>query len=364
MYSFEPSEEQQMLVDVVNRYAMNDLRPIAHDAEENLEIPSEIIGKGWELGILQASLPESFGGFGEYSVIANVLAAEEMALGDLAGAIAVMTPGLFALPIMLAGSEEQKQAYLPKIAESGWLPYTSALVEQSFDFDPNELSTIAEEVAGGYQISGEKRWVPFASDAKEMIVYANFQGNTQGFIIPMDSDGVMVGEREKLMGLNGLATYSVNLDRVHVQKSNRLGGPDGHEFAPVIDRARVAMSALAIGLSRASLEYSSEYAKGRDVFGVKVAQKQAIAFMIAEMAAEIEATRMLTWEAAWMLDEGIEGASKAAYLALIGAIDMAIMVTDRGVQILGGYGYIREYPVELWYRNGRGIAMLTGLAMV
>jgi acyl-CoA dehydrogenase len=119
-----------------------------------------------------------------------------------------------------------------------------------------------------------------------------------------------------------------------------------------------------VGLSRAALEYSRDYAKDREVFNVKVAQKQAIAFMIAEMATEIEAIRLLNWEAAWMLDTGKPGASQQAYIALNGAIDMAMMVTDRAVQVLGGHGYIREHPVEMWMRNGRGIAMFNGLAIV
>ena len=127
---------------------------------------------------------------------------------------------------------------------------------------------------------------------------------------------------------------------------------------------RLALASLAIGMSRAALDYAIDYAKERDVFGVKVAQKQAIAFMLAEMATEIEAIRLFTWEAAWMLDTGNPEAPKQAYLALTGAVDMAMMVTDRAVQALGGHGYIRDHPVELWMRNGRGIAMLTGLAII
>jgi alkylation response protein AidB-like acyl-CoA dehydrogenase len=127
---------------------------------------------------------------------------------------------------------------------------------------------------------------------------------------------------------------------------------------------RVAVAALGVGLSRAAFEYARDYAKDRDVFGVKVAQKQAIAFMLAEMATEIEAIRLLTWEAAWMIDEGISNASKLAYLAHTGVTDMAMMVTDRAVQILGGHGYIREHPVEMWMRCGRGIATFTGLSIV
>jgi alkylation response protein AidB-like acyl-CoA dehydrogenase len=133
---------------------------------------------------------------------------------------------------------------------------------------------------------------------------------------------------------------------IHVPKENLLGGPAGHDFTPILASFRLALASMAIGLSRAALEYSRDYAKDRDVFGVKAAQKQAIAFMIAEMATEIEAIRLLTWEAAWMLDNSKEEA-KHAYLALVGATDMAMMVTDRAVQILGGHGYIREHPVEL-----------------
>jgi alkylation response protein AidB-like acyl-CoA dehydrogenase len=197
-----------------------------------------------------------------------------------------------------------------------------------------------------------------------MLVYAKLDGQTQGFIVPGELTGITVGDRQKLLGINGLPLYSVKFEGVRIPKGNRLGDADGHALAPIMDASRVALAALAIGVARAAYEYSRDYAKDRDVFGVKVAQKQAIAFMLAEMATEIEAIRLLTWEAAWMLDTGKEEASKHAYLALTGASDMAMMVTDRAVQILGGHGYIREHPVELWMRNGRGVAALTGLAMV
>ena len=150
MYSFEPSEEQQMLIDVINRYATNDLGPAARDADEESQLPSALIEKGWELGTLQASIPGEYGGFGEYSAVTNVLAAEEMAYGDLAGAMAVMAPNLFALPIFLEGSEGQKAKFLPDIVEAEWRPYTAALIEQRYDFDPLDLQTIAVEEGDDY----------------------------------------------------------------------------------------------------------------------------------------------------------------------------------------------------------------------
>ena len=364
MYSFEPTDEQKMLIDAISRYATADLRAKAHDADEESELPHALVEKGWELGFLQASIPEAYGGFGDRSAVTGVLASEELAWGDLAGALGVMTPGLFAVPILLAGSEEQKQAYLPPVVEAEWKPYTAALIEPSFDFDPNDLRTIATQDGDGYIIRGKKAYVPYAADAEAMLVFARLEDRTQGFIVPKSASGLEIGARQKLLGVHALPLYEVNLNDARLPQDSRLGGPDGHDFAPILDASRVALASMAVGMSRAALEYSRDYAKEREVFGVKVAQKQAIAFMIAEMATEIEAIRLLNWEAAWMLDTGKPDASKQAYLALNGAIDMTMMVTDRAVQILGGHGYIREHPVEMWMRNGRGIAMLNGLAIV
>ena len=364
MYSFEPNEEQQMLLEAVGRYAENDLRPAGHDAEEEGILPEKVVSKGWELGVLQASVPEAYGGFGERSAVTGVLAVEEMAFGDLSGTLAVMTPSLFAMPILLAGSEEQKQAYLPKVIEGSWAPYTAALIEYAFDFDPNDLKTTAALKDEEYVLNGEKAFVPFARDAEVILVYANLDGETQGFIVPKSLEGLTVSEeREKLMSLNALPMYRVKLDSVKVPAANRLGGASGHDFAPILAAMRVATAATALGVANAAFEYSMNYAKEREAFGVKIAQKQAIAFMLAEMRTEIEATRLLTWEAAWKLDQGKEDAFNEAYLAATGAADMAMMVTDRAVQILGGHGYIREHPVEMWMRNGRGFAMFTGLAI-
>ncbi|MDQ2692277.1 MAG: acyl-CoA dehydrogenase family protein [Chloroflexota bacterium] len=365
MYSFEPTEEQQLLLEAVGKYASNDLRTAARQAEEDGDLPEKLVGKGWELGLLQASIPEAYGGFGERSAVTGVLALEEMTYGDLAGTLAVMTPALFATPLLLAGSEEQKQTYLPKVIAGEWRPYTAALIEYAFDFDPNALKTTATLVGNEYVLSGEKAFVPFAKNAETMLVYASLNGQTQGFIVERDSPGVVVAEeREKLMSLNALPLYRVRLEDVRVPGANRLGGAAGLDFEPVLAAMRLASAAMAVGVANAAFEYSKDYAKEREAFGVKIAQKQAIAFMLAEMRTEIEASRLLTWDAAWKLDAGKEDASVDAYLAATGASDMAMMVTDRAVQILGGHGYIREHPVEMWMRNGRGFATFTGLAIV
>jgi acyl-CoA dehydrogenase len=364
MYSFEPTEEQKMLVDTVARYATSNLRPAGHDADEEYQFPPNLIKKGWELGVLQASTPEAYGGFGEHSAVTGVLATEEMAYGDLAGTLLVMAPGLFAVPILLSGSEDQKKEYLPPIVEGDWAPYTAAIIEPQFDYDPNDLKTTATDDGDGFVINGEKTYVPFADQAKQMLVYASLGGKTQGFIVPSGAKGIQVGERQKLMGINALPVYPVTFNNLHIPITNRLGGPQGHSFEALLASMWLASAAMALGVSKAALEYAINYAKEREVFGMKVAQKQAIAFMMAEMATEIEAIRVLTWEAAWMLDNGKDDAYKEAYLAHTGAVDMAMMVTDRAVQILGGHGYIREHPVEKWMREGRGFATFTGLSII
>jgi alkylation response protein AidB-like acyl-CoA dehydrogenase len=365
MYSFDPTEEQEMLVEAVGKFAVNDLRSAAREAEEAGELPKRLVSKGWELGLLQASVPEAHGGFGERSALTGVLAVEEMAFGDLAGTLAVLTPSLFATPILLAGTEEQRQIYLPKVIESDWRPYTAALIEYAFDFDPQALKTTAIRDGGEYVLQGEKAFVPFARDAQVILVYASLDGQTQGFIVETSAAGVTVSEeREKLMSLNALPLYRLHLDNVRISASNRLGGEAGHDFEPILAAMRIATAAAAVGVANAAFEYSMNYAREREAFGVKIAQKQAIAFMLAEMRTEIEASRLLTWEAAWKLDNDKEDAFTEAYLAATGAADMAMMVTDRAVQILGGHGYIREHPVEMWMRNGRGFATFSGLAIV
>jgi alkylation response protein AidB-like acyl-CoA dehydrogenase len=360
MYSFEPNEEQKMLMDVAKRFAEKDLRPAAHDAEEEGGFSEKLINKGWELGVIQASVPEEFGGFGERSVLTSILALEEIAWADMAGAVAIMNPALFVTPILIAGSEEQKAKYLPPVIEAEWKPFTSAMVEYNFDYDPYDLKTTAEKDGDGYILNGEKRFVPFADRAEAMIVYANLEGKTQAFIVAGNSDGLTVGDKEKMMGLNALSTFKVTLENVKLPADSLLPG----DVKPLIANAQISLAAMAVGMSKASFEYSREYAKVRDVLGSVIAKKQSIAFFLAEMATEIEAIRLLTWEAAWLLDKEDEEAYHVAYLALLGAIDMCMMVTDRGVQILGGHGYIREHPVELWFRNARAVSALTGLAMV
>ena len=364
MISFSPSEEQQMIINTVREFAVNEMRKLYRECDESGEIPGEIIDKAWELGLIGGSIPEKYGGFGsEHSAVTGTLVAEELAWGDLSIAMHILCPALVAFPVLEAGSEEQKEKYLSLFCGEVYKPATAALIEPRFHFDPHSLSTTARLDGGEYVLSGEKCYVPLAADADLILVYAAQDGATQGFIVERGTPGLMIGEREKNMGIKALATYELALKDCRIPKENRLGGEAGCDFDRLLNYSRVALSAMAVGVARAAYEYSLEYAKQRYAFGEPIAARQAIAFMLAEMAIEIDATRFMTWEAAWELDKG-KDATKDASLVKMYADDMVLTVTDRAVQILGGHGYIRDHPVELWLRNGRGFVTFDGMAIV
>jgi alkylation response protein AidB-like acyl-CoA dehydrogenase len=353
-----------MLVDAVKRFAEKDIRNVYREFEEAKAIPPEFIEKGWELGLVPAGIPEEYDGYAEErSAVTGALFAEELAWGDLAVALHLMTPGLAAYPIALCGTEEQKEAYLSDFCEDEFKPATAALIEPSIQFDPQALKTTAELQGDEYVLNGNKIYVPLAAEADLMLVYATEQGQTQAFLVEQGTSGLTVGEREKNMGIHALVTYELSLEDCRVPKANRLGGEQGCDLDLILTHSRIATAAMAVGLARASYEYAREYAKEREAFGEPIASRQAIAFMLAEMAIDIDAARLMVWESAWLLDQG-KDASREAYLAKMFADDMVMRVTDGGVQVLGGYGYIREYPVELWLRNGRGFPTFEGLAMV
>ena len=363
MLGFQPTDDQQTLVESVRRFATRELRNGARDADEKSALPAEVTSKGWELALLPASLPEAYGGFGERSAVTGALFAEELGWGDLSAALALMAPALVALPVLLAGSDAQKEQILPAFCGDAFTPGSAAVVEPHYDWDPRALRTRAARSGDGYVLDGVKCNVPWAAESEWMLVHADLEGRAQGFLLRRGSAGLTVKEREQNLGLRACPLYAVELHACRVPAADRLGGEAGADLGALLDASRVAMSALAVGVARGAYEYALQYAKGRKAFGEAIAQRQAIAFMLAEMATDIEAARLLCWEAAWAVDQGLPATREAALAKAFGD-DMVLQVTDRAVQILGGHGYIRDYPVEMWLRNGRGFAVMEGLAIV
>lgn len=362
MYAFEMTAEQKMLVETVHRFAEKELRPRFRAAEEAHAIPAKLVQTGWELGLLPGSIAPVYGGFGEYSAVTSALYLEELGWGDVGISLHLLTPNLFALPIALWGTEEQKNSYLQHFCNEEFARATAALIEPVYQFDPADLATTAEKKGDVYVLNGQKSYVPLAPEAAHFLVYAKENGITQAFIAPATTPGITVGERTQLMGIKAFGVYPVTFDSVRIPVANRLGGSKGIRLGRLLTVSRMALAALAVGQARAAYEYALAYAKERTAFGEPIAHRQSIAFMLANMRIEIEATRLLVWEAAYRYDTR-QDATKAAVLAKQYADKMVLEVTDNAVQILGGHGYVRDHPVELWLRNGRGFALWDGLLL-
>lgn len=369
MFSLTPSEEQKMIAETAGAFAREQVRPRAHEADEHGKIPADLLQAGWDLGLVSAVIPEACGGSGmDRSAVTGALVCEELAFGDLAIALALLAPGLFAYPVLTCGTDEQKTKYLPAACGGAPAALTAAVMEPAMNFDLSELKTTAKKSGAGWVLDGKKCFVPLAATAERILVYAAIDGkpgyeNVGAFIVEKGAAGLTIGEPERWMGVQALPTAGLTLESVKVDDSARLGGDAGCDFGKLMSYSRVALAAMAVGVARAANEYARDYAKERVAFGEPIAHRQAISFMIAEDFMEIEAARLLVWEAAWRLDAG-QDAFNAAYLAKLYADQMALKATDDAVQTLGGHGYIREHPVELFLRNARGFSTFDGIAIV
>jgi acyl-CoA dehydrogenase len=369
MYSFDPNEEQQLIIDTARDFARKQMAPKAHDADEAAALPSGFLEQAWELGLAVAAIPEKYNGAAmQRSAVTGALLLEELGAGDLSMALAMLAPATFAYPILDYGTDAQKQEWLSLCTAASFPKVTAALVEPEMDFDATALGCRAKKTADGYVLSGKKCFVPNGGIADTFLVYAR-EGEGEGFdtvqafIVPRGSAGLQLGEREKNMGVLALDSIELTLDQVKLPVGARVGGATGIDFERIMSYSRVALSALALGVARAAYDHAVEYAKERKTFGKPIATRQAIAFSIADMRIELDAARLLVWEAAWQLDKG-QKATKETYLAKLYTDEMVLKVTDDAVLVMGGHGFIRENPMERWLRNGRGFVAFDGIAMV
>ncbi|MFW6414788.1 MAG: acyl-CoA dehydrogenase family protein [Thermodesulfobacteriota bacterium] len=364
MVQFTLSKQEKMLRNEVGKMVRELVAERAHEMDESGEIPGELLQKFWELGISVTEVPEKYGGFGmESSCVENALAIEELAYGDASLAIAAVLPSLFITPVLKMGSREQQEKYLPYYCSSKYPKCSFALNEPYFDFDPCELKTTAELKDGKYVLNGKKCLAVYAGSAEHILVAASLQNENHFFIVDTQTPGLEIHRREQNMGFWGLDTYEINLENCVIPKEDHLQPHEGYNYDKLLQQARTASAALATGIARASYDLAKNYAKTRTQFGEPIAHRQSIAFMLAEMAYEVDALRFMAWSAASKLDNGRD-AKREAYLAKTYANEMSMKLTDYGVQILGGHGYIRDYPAERYYRNARGISNFEALAIV
>jgi alkylation response protein AidB-like acyl-CoA dehydrogenase len=364
MISFQPTEEQQTVREAMHDFAAQAMRDVARGYDEASSVPESFLQQAWELGLTATQIAEQYGGYGaQRSPLTNAIVLEELAFGDATLAAAAIAPSSFAYAVLDQGSEAQRKAHLPAFSGDRYQTASLAITEPVPDFDAFAPRTRARRENGSFVLDGRKCFVPMGDRASHYLVVAASGAGLDAFIVAREAPGVTVSEVEKNLGLRALPTVSLELRGVTVPLEDRLGGPGGADVARIINRSRVALAAMMTGLARAVLEYCVPYAKERVAFGEPIARKQSIAFRLAEMHMEVECCRWLTWKAASELQSGAD-ATRSAHLARAYTADKSMWISDNGVQVLGGHGFIREHPVEMWYRNARTLGVLEGLAAV
>jgi alkylation response protein AidB-like acyl-CoA dehydrogenase len=354
-----------MLQEAFGAFAIERLRPAAQDADARAAAPAALLDHAAELGLTMLGVPEDLGGaVAERSTVTAVLAAESLAHGDMGLAVAVLAPSGVASALTLWGDADQQATYLPELVGESAPAAALAVLEPHALFDPFALRTTARQAGGGYVLSGVKALVPRGADADVLLVAAELEGRGPALLLfaPAEVDGVQA-RPAPAMGIRAAATAAVRFDDVVLPKTALVGEADPAVYAEAIRRARLAWCALAVGTSRAVLDYVIPYVKERTAFGEPVANRQAVAFAISDIAIELEGMHLLTLRAAARADAGQDTARDVA-LARRQCGEMGARIGSEGVQLLGGHGFVKEHPVERWYRDLRAVGVMEGALLV
>ena len=364
-FDLTPDDDQQLIVDTVQEFAAEILRPAAHDADEAAAYPSGLITKAAELGITAINIPEDFDGIAEHrSAVTNVLVAEALAYGDMGQALPILAPGGVASALTHWGSADQQATYLSEFAGENVPQACVAIAEPQPLFDPTRLKTTAVRTPSGYRLDGVKSLVPAAADAELFIIGAQLDGKPALFIVESSASGLTV-RPDPSMGIRAAALGQIELSGVSVPLHARLGEDEASDadYSEAIALSRLGWAALAVGTSHAVLDYVIPYVKEREAFGEPVARRQAVAFMCANIAIELDGLRLITWRGASRAEQGLPFAREAALAKRFGA-DKGMQIGLDGVQLLGGHGYTKEHPVERWYRDLRAIGVAEGVVVI
>ncbi|KGD66650.1 acyl-CoA dehydrogenase [Alcanivorax nanhaiticus] len=352
------TDEQQMIRDSVQAFASEVLREQAEHADAAQKTSDEVLAQAQELGLNFFAVPEALGGAAtERSTVTSMLVAEDLACGDMGQAVAILAPMGVANALTQWGTALQQDKYLSSFAEENPPKATIAVCEPRPLFDPMELQTTARKNGDTYVINGEKSLVPLAGEAELFLVAAQAEDGPAVFIIEGGSEGFTVGE-DPSMGVRASAQRPLTLDNVRVPAENRLGNGD-FDYRAFVDLGTLAWCALAIGTCQSVLDYVGPYCNERTAFGEPISHRQSVAFMIADMAIELDAMRMLTYRAVCRAEQG-KSFQRETHLARTLVKDKAMKIGTDGVQLLGGHGFTKEYPVERWYRDLRAVGVAFG----
>jgi alkylation response protein AidB-like acyl-CoA dehydrogenase len=357
---FDLTEEQEEIQRLCRDFAAREIRPISLAVDEaDTEVPWDVWHKAAEVGLTAFMLPEEYGGGGLTDCLTACIVQEELSHGCAGIGNLITSNGFFAEPLLVLGTAEQKERWLRPLA--GARPPLTALAttEPESGSDAASIQTTARRRDGGYVLSGQKSWISNGGAAKFYVVFATVEPGSghrgiTAFLVEDGDAGLSYGQPMRKMGQRAIPNVELFLEDLFVPEDRRLG-EEGQGFRGLMetfDRSRVTLAASATGLARAALEYAVQYAKERRQFGRPIAEFQAVAFRLADMALRVDASRLLTWRAAKLLDAGRRATTEAA-MAKLHASETAMWCTWAAVQTLGGWGYSREYPVEKWMRDAK-----------
>ena len=363
------NEEHTLLVDMVKDFANTEIAPIAHDMDKNCEIPKKIISQMAELGLMGIPIPEKYGGAG-MDTVAYAAAVLELAKVDASVAITMAAhTSLGSLPIAIAGTEEQKQKYLPKLA-SGEVLGAFGLTEPEAGSDAGSTKTTAVLDGDEYVVNGGKIFITNSSLAGLLTLTTNIieNGENKGIgalIVETDNPGLKIGPKEKKMGWHASDTRQLFFENMRVPKENLLGQPtEGFKtFLKTLTGGRISVAALSCGTAEGAYQQALNYSTERKAFGKEIHKFQAVGFKLADMATDIEAAKLLTFHAAWMKDQG-KDVTKVAAMAKLFASEAAMRITTEAIQIHGGYGYVKEYDVERFFRDAKVLEIGEGTSEI
>ena len=368
MIDFTLTDEQKDLRDLAHDFAEKEIRPVAWDYDRDSTWPQEVIDKAFEVGLMNVHIPEAYGGPG-LDYLSGCLIEEHLGWGCSGIGTTLMANGLASAPLLIGASEETKKKYLGMLTEGPKLA-SFCLTEPDAGSDVSGMKTRAVKKGDKWVISGSKCFITNGGYADWYTVYAKtdpeagHRGIT-AFVIDRDSDGVTVDKKEDKLGQRASNTATISFDEVEVPAENMLG-EENHGFKlamTTLDRTRPAVSSMAVGIAQAAFEFAAEYSKERVQFGVPIAMHQAVAFMIADMATKIEASRLLVWESAVLLDQGKRNTLVSSHAKRFAA-DTAMEVTVDAVQVYGGYGFIKDYPVEKLMRDAKIMQLYEGTSQI
>jgi alkylation response protein AidB-like acyl-CoA dehydrogenase len=362
--NFRLSTEQQEIRDRAAEFADRVVAPYAAELDREDRVPFETLEKLSEMGFMGLCVPEEYGGAGA-DFLSYALLIEEISRADAGvGVTLAVHTSAGTLPIVMYGDADQKARWVPDLAQGNKIG-SFALTEPTTGSDASAIQTTAERVEGGYRLSGHKQWVTNGRVAGSMISFARAPEGVTAFVVSMDTEGVSFGKHAQKMGVISATTDDVLLDNVFVPEEDRLL-PEGKGLSVALgtlDFGRIGIAAQALGIAEAAFRYASDYAAERTTFGKPIAEHQAIAFKLADMQTRIRAARLLTHEAAWMKDRGMR-VTEAGARAKLYASQVANEVTYDAVQILGGYGYMKDHPVERHYRDARVTEIYEGTSEI